>query len=187
MPMTKQTGKPEWWEQAKKELSEADPVMAEIIKANPEGYLETRGNPFETLLHSVIGQQISVKAAANIWERFAKSCKEIKPEIISRKHRRTLRTAGLSERKIDYVFDICRFFIENPDAADGFQHRSNEEIIKELCTIKGVGPWTAEMFLIFALGRPDVAPMIDYGFIKAVGRAYFPEIAFEEWSAADRK
>lgn len=103
MPMTKQTGKPEWWEQAKKELSEADPVMAEIIKANPEGYLETRGNPFETLLHSVIGQQISVKAAANIWERFAKSCKEIKPEIISRKHRRTLRTAGLSERKIDYV------------------------------------------------------------------------------------
>ena len=63
MPMTKQTGKPEWWEQAKKELSEADPVMAEIIKANPEGYLETRGNPFETLLHSVIGQQISVKAA----------------------------------------------------------------------------------------------------------------------------
>ena len=187
MPMTKQTGKPEWWEQAKKELSEADPVMAEIIKANPEGYLETRGNPFETLLDSVIGQQISVKAAANIWERFAKSCKEIKPEIISRKHRRTLRTAGLSERKIDYVFDICRFFIENPDAADGFQHRSNEEIIKELCTIKGVGPWTAEMFLIFALGRPDVAPMIDYGFIKAVGRAYFPEIAFEEWSAADRK
>ena len=64
---------------------------------------------------------------------------------------------------------------------------SNEEIIKELCTIKGVGPWTAEMFLIFALRRPDVAPMLDYGFIKAVGQAYFPEIAFEEWSAADRK
>ena len=68
-----------------------------------------------------------------------------------------------------------------------FQHRSNEEVIKELCTIKGVGPWTAEMFLIFALRRPDVAPMLDYGFIKAVGQAYFPEIAFEEWSAADRK
>ena len=64
---------------------------------------------------------------------------------------------------------------------------TNEEVIKELCTIKGVGPWTAEMFLIFALRRPDVAPMLDYGFIKAVGQAYFPEIAFEEWSAADRK
>ena len=166
--MAEQTEKPEWWDQAKKELSEADPVMAQIIRANPEGFLATRGNPFETLLRSVIGQQI-------------------KPEIITRKHRRTLRTAGLSERKIEYVFDICRFFLENPDAADGFQHRSNEEIIKELCTIKGVGPWTAEMFLIFALRRPDVAPMLDYGFIKAVGQAYFPEIAFEEWSAADRK
>lgn len=139
--MAEQTEKPEWWDQAKKELSEADPVMAQIIRANPEGFLATRGNPFETLLRSVIGQQISVKAAANIWERFAKACKEIKPEIITRKHRRTLRTAGLSERKIEYVFDICRFFLENPDAADGFQHRSNEEIIKELCTIKGVGPW----------------------------------------------
>ena len=159
--MAEQTEKPEWWDQAKKELSEADPVMAQIIRANPEGFLATRGNPFETLLRSVIGQQISVKAAANIWERFAKACKEIKPEIITRKHRRTLRTAGLSERKIEYVFDICRFFLENPDAADGFQHRSNEEVIKELCTIKGVGPWTAEMFLIFALRRPDVAPMLD--------------------------
>ena len=106
--MAEQTEKPEWWDQAKKELSEADPVMAQIIRANPEGFLATRGNPFETLLRSVIGQQISVKAAANIWERFAKACKEIKPEIITRKHRRTLRTAGLSERKIEYVFDICR-------------------------------------------------------------------------------
>ena len=92
--MAEQTEKPEWWDQAKKELSEADPVMAQIIRANPEGFLATRGNPFETLLRSVIGQQISVKAAANIWERFAKACKEIKPEIITRKHRRTLRTAG---------------------------------------------------------------------------------------------
>ena len=83
MLMTKQTGKPEWWEQAKKELSEADPVMAEIIKANPEGYLETRGNPFETLLHSVIGEQISVKAAANIWERFAKSCRKSNLKLLA--------------------------------------------------------------------------------------------------------
>ena len=72
--MAEQTEKPEWWDQAKKELSEADPVMAQIIRANPEGFLATRGNPFETLLRSVIGQQISVKAAANIWERFAKAC-----------------------------------------------------------------------------------------------------------------
>lgn len=79
----------------------------------------------------------------------------------------------MSERKIEYVFDICRFFLENPDAADGFQHRSNEEVIKELCTIKGVGPWTAEMFLIFALRRPDVAPMLDYGLSKPSAKRIF--------------
>lgn len=179
--------KPEWWEQAKAELCACDPVMKKIISENPEGFLTTRGSPFETLLRSVVGQQISVKAAANIWERFEKTCKVIDPGVISRKHRRSLRAAGLSERKIDYVLDICRFFLENPDAADGFAHRSDEEVIEELCSIKGVGRWTAEMFLIFALTRPGVAPILDYGFIKAVGKAYYPEIEFEEWSARDRK
>lgn len=179
--------KPEWWDQAVEEISEADPILAKIIQNATPGFLESRGNPFETLLRSVIGQQISVKAAAHIWERFTKACKQLEPNVILRKHRRTLRAAGLSERKIDYVFDICRFFLNNPDAADGFVRRSDEEVIEELCTIKGVGRWTAEMFLIFALRRPNVAPLQDLGFIKAVGLAYFPEIEPEEWTASNRK
>ena len=179
--------KPAWWEEAKVALSASDPVMKQIIEDHPDGFLISRGSPLETLLRSVIGQQISVKAAANIWERFVKTCKVIDPGVIRRKHRRSLRAAGLSERKIDYVLDICRFFLENPEASTGFKDKSDEEVIEELCSIKGVGRWTAEMFLIFALLRPSVAPIVDYGFIKAVGKAYYPEIEFEEWSARDRK
>ena len=185
--MNGNTEGPEWWEQAKVELSASDPLMADLIAKAPDLTLLTRGDPFETLLRSVIGQQISVKAAANVWERFSDACGTLNPEIIRRKHRRTLRGAGLSERKVDFVYDICRYFLEKPDVTEHFERFSDEEIVRELCSIKGVGQWTAEMFLIFSLRRPNVAPLVDYGFMKAIGMVYFPGQGFESLSASDRR
>lgn len=179
--------KPQWWDQAVKEISAADPVMARLIQQSPEGHLESRGSPFETLLRSVIGQQISVKAAQNIWARFVKACPDLTPESIRRKHRKTLRATGLSERKVDFVLDICRFFIEEKNISDSFDKLTDEQVIEALCTIKGVGLWTAQMFLIFTLRRPNVAPLVDYGFLKALSRTYFPDVAFDQWNAKERK
>lgn len=179
--------KPQWWDQAKRELSAADPVMAALIESSPDVHLICRGDPFETLLRSVVGQQISVKAAANIWNRFAAACPNLDPEVIRRKHRKTLRAAGLSERKTDFIYDICRYFSERQDVVNHFEEFSDEELIKELCTIKGIGRWTAEMFLIFALRRPNVSPLLDYGFVKAIGRAYFAGEEFDSLSASERQ
>lgn len=180
-------GKPQWWDEARKDLSKADPVMASIIEGVGAQYLQSRGGPFETLLRSIVGQQISVKAASNIWARFVKACPVLTPEVISRKHRKTLRSVGLSERKIDFVFDVCRFFMAESEFLEAMNELEDEEIIEKLTTIKGVGRWTAEMFLIFTLNRPNVLPLVDFGFLEAMRRAYFPRIKQEDWSAVDRK
>lgn len=186
--MTKQSsiGKPQWWDAAKRDLCKTDPIMASIINGVGEGFLESRGGPFETLLRSIVGQQISVKAAANIWERFVKACPILTPEAVSRKHRKTLRSVGLSERKIDFVLDVCRFFVEEKAFIESMDELDDEAIIEKLTTIRGVGRWTAEMFLIFTLNRPDVLPLVDFGFLEALRRAYFPEVNPEEWSAVNR-
>ncbi|MEG0821119.1 MAG: DNA-3-methyladenine glycosylase 2 family protein [Burkholderiaceae bacterium] len=165
--------KPCYWERAARELAAADPVMAGIIEQHPQVNLASRGDAFGTLARSIVGQQISVKAADSIWARVVKSCPELTPDKLRRKRVTTLRACGLSERKVAYLRDLCDHFITGRVDPSRFAELDDEAIIAELVDIHGIGRWTAEMFLIFNLLRPDVLPLDDLGLLKAVGLNYF--------------
>lgn len=173
---------PGWWKEACEELSKRDEKMAELINVYSHAALTSVQDPFGTLIRSVIGQQISTKAAQTIWRNFAAACPEMTPQRVAKKHRRTLRSCGLSERKIDYILDICRYFLEEKITFELLEGMSEQEIIDCLTSIKGVGRWTAEMFLIFTLGRQNVFPVADLGIIKAIEKLYF---SAEELQALD--
>lgn len=163
---------PSYWNKAKRVLSAADPTMASIIAAHPRVKLESRGDAFVTLTRSIVGQQISVKAAAAIWLRFCKACGETSPQGILRRRATTLRRCGLSDRKVEYIRDLAAHFVSGKVDPSRFDEQSDEEIIAELIDIRGIGRWTAEMFLIFNLLRPDVLPLDDLGLLKAVSLHY---------------
>ncbi|MDQ3188195.1 MAG: DNA-3-methyladenine glycosylase 2 family protein [Pseudomonadota bacterium] len=163
---------PKYWTKAKRALSAADPTMRSIIAAHPRGRLESRGDAFVTLVRSIVGQQISVKAAAAIWTRFCAACGETTPKAILRRRATTLRRCGLSDRKVEYIRDLAAHFVSGRVDPSLFDQQGDEEIIEELIDIRGIGRWTAEMFLIFNLLRPDVLPLDDLGLLKAVSLHY---------------
>lgn len=165
--------RPPYWLRAKRELAAADPVMAVIIARHPRVALVSRGDPFVTLARSIVGQQISVKAAESVWSRVVVCCETISPATILRKRAATLRACGLSERKVEYVRDLAAHFQSGRVDPSRFGAQSDEDIITELVDIRGIGRWTAEMFLIFNLLRPNVLPLDDLGLLKAVGLQYF--------------
>ncbi len=165
--------KPHYWERAAQELAAADPVMGAIIAQHPRVNLASRGDAFATLARSIVGQQISVKAADSIWARVVKSCPELTPEKLRRKRMTTLRACGLSERKVAYLRDLSDHFLSGRVDPSRFPELDDETIIAELVDIHGIGRWTAEMFLIFNLLRPDVLPLDDLGLLKAIGLNYF--------------
>ena len=147
--------------------------MARIIAAHPRVALATRGDAFTTLARSIVGQQISVKAAQAVWGRFAACCGELAPRAVLRRRATTLRACGLSDRKVEYIRDLARHFVSGRVDPAKFANQSDEEIIAELIDIRGIGRWTAEMFLIFNLLRPNVLPLDDLGLVKAVSLNYF--------------
>jgi DNA-3-methyladenine glycosylase II len=165
--------KPEYWDKAKRALARRDPVMGAIMRAHPKVFLARRGEPFMTLARAICGQQISVKAAQAVWNRLVICCSEITPEKVLSRKRKELRACGLSDRKTEYIADLAQHF------ADGkiHQHRwpgmPDEEIIAELTDVRGIGRWTAEMFLMFNLLRPDVFPLDDLGLQKGMKINYF--------------
>lgn len=167
--------KPGFWPKAKRELSRSDPVMAKIIRAYPRISLQRRGEPFFTLARSIVGQQISVKAAQSIWNRVAALAPEMQPEqVLSLAQRkRRLKAAGLSDRKVEYIVDLARHFAEGTIHPHRWGDMSDEEVIDELIQVRGIGRWTAEMFLMFNLLRPDVFPVADLGLQKAVHLHYY--------------
>jgi DNA-3-methyladenine glycosylase II len=165
--------RPPYWTRAKRELAVADPVMAAIIARHPRVVLASRGDPFVTLARSIVGQQISVKAAEAVWSRVVATCETIAPATILCKRAMTLRACGLSERKVEYVRDLAAHFQSGVVDPSRFDVQSDEDIITELVDIRGIGRWTAEMFLIFNLLRPNVLPLDDLGLLKAVGLHYF--------------
>ena len=164
--------KPEYWDKAKRALARRDPVMGAIMRAHPKVFLARRGEPFMTLARAICGQQISVKAAQAVWHRVVICCSEITPEKVLSKKRKELRACGLSDRKTEYIADLAQHF------ADGKMHQHrwpgmpDEEIIAELTDVRGIGRWTAEMFLMFNLLRPDVLPLDDLGLQKAIRLSY---------------
>lgn len=167
--------RPAFWQQAKRELARGDAVMANIIRAHPRVYLTPRGEPFYTLARSIVGQQISVKAAQSIWNRVASLTPQMQPEQIIRlgARKRRLKAAGLSERKVEYIVDLAKHFAAGTIHPQRWPAMNDEDVIGELVQVRGVGRWTAEMFLMFNLLRPDVFPLADLGLQKAVGLHYY--------------
>ncbi len=164
--------KPIFWETAKKDLIEKDKTLGKVIQCYPEDFLFTKSDPFYTLARSIIGQQISVSAAQAVWDRFEKKAKKIEPQTVKNMHHMKLKSCGLSRQKISYLKSLSDAFIEKKIQPNKWESLENEIIIEELTQIKGIGRWTAEMFLIFNLCRPDIFPVDDLGLIKGICKCY---------------
>ena len=166
--------KPEYWDRAKRALARRDPVMGTIMRQHPRVYMMVRGEPFMTLARAICGQQISVKAAQSVWNRVCICLEQkISPEAVVAADRKNLRACGLSDRKTEYIADLAQHFVDGKIHARDWPRMSDEEIIAELTDVRGIGRWTAEMFLMFNLLRPDVFPLDDLGLQKGIRVAYF--------------
>ena len=172
--MTKKTKPPYYWYRAKKFLSKKDKKLAKIINKY-DGYLVSRNDPFYSLCRSIIGQQISVKAADSIWLKFEKIMKKIKPINLIKLSNAKLASIGLSRQKILYLKIIAKEFLNKTLDIKILQKMSDDEAIKSLVRIKGIGIWTAQMFLIFNLKRSNIFPFSDIGLIRAISRNYKKE------------
>jgi len=166
--------RPDYWEDALAQLVKRDRILKKIIPQFPDIWLTTRGNPFITLARSICGQQISVKAAESVWQRVLLECgKRPTPASVQKAGLERLRAAGLSGRKAEYILDLSTHFSNKRVQPNKWAHMPDEEIIEELTAIRGIGRWTAEMFLIFNLQRPDVLPLDDVGLLNAISLHYF--------------
>ena len=164
--------KPYFWEDAKKYLSRKDKALGQIIRNYPKDFLFSKSDPFYTLARSIVGQQISVTAAQAVWDRYEKKIKKVNPKNTLNMHFMSLKSCGLSRQKITYLKSLSKSFIENKISPLSWNNYPDETIINELIKIKGIGRWTAEMFLIFNLCRPDVFPSDDLGLIKGICNCY---------------
>jgi DNA-3-methyladenine glycosylase II len=165
--------KPEYWDRAKRALARRDPVMGAIMRRHPKVFMMRRGEPFMTLARAIVGQQISVKAAQSVWDRLVACVGEVTPESVLLKERPVLRACGLSDRKTEYIADLAQHFADGRIHVHRWPQMGDEEIIAELVEVRGIGRWTAEMFLIFNLLRPDVFPLDDLGLQKAICLSYY--------------
>ena len=164
---------PVYWDQACKHLVKKDRVMKRLIPQFGDACLESRGDAFSTLARSIVGQQISVKAAQTVWDRFAVLPRKITPANILKLKVDDMRAAGLSARKVEYLVDLALHFDAGAVHVQSWESMEDEAIIAELVAIRGIGRWTAEMFLIFHLMRPDVLPLDDVGLINGISQCYF--------------
>lgn len=144
--------------------------MAAIIHTYKGELLKTRGNAFYTLTRSIVGQQISVKAADSVWAKLEGTISNITPQFVLAASDEALRASGLSKQKIAYMRNLAEFFSTHTKPI--WHTKTDDEIIKELIAIKGIGRWTIEMFLIFHLMRPDVFPIKDIGLQKGILKHY---------------
>jgi DNA-3-methyladenine glycosylase II len=164
---------PDYWDDACRHLTKSDRVMKRLIPQFGEARLESRGDAFVTLARSIVGQQISVKAAQTVWDRFTKLSRRLTPGQVLKLKVDDMREAGLSARKVEYLVDLALHFEQAQVSVKAWANMSDDDIIAELVAIRGIGRWTAEMFLIFHLMRPNVLPLDDVGLINGISRNYF--------------
>ncbi|HVZ43524.1 MAG TPA: DNA-3-methyladenine glycosylase 2 family protein [Ramlibacter sp.] len=172
-PVSEEQSTPEYWSEACRHLARRDRVMKRLIPQFGDARLQSRGDAFTTLARSIVGQQISVKAAQSVWNRFASLPRKMVPGNVLKLKVDDMRAAGLSARKIEYLVDLALHFDSGAIHVDSWREMQDEEIIAELVGIRGIGRWTAEMFLIFHLMRPNVLPLDDVGLISGISRNYF--------------
>ena len=164
---------PVYWQKTKSILSKRDPVLRKIIKKYTKGFLTTRNNPFFSLCRTIVGQQISTKAADSIWSKFEKKCKNnINPTTILKISSRNLKSTGLSRQKISYLKNIAKAFKNKSFDIKELKKMSDEEAINYITKLKGLGVWSAEMFLMFNLNRPNIFPIKDIGLLRAISKNY---------------
>lgn len=168
--MKHKSKKPDYWDAAKKTLCAKDKKLEKVILQYNGETLMSRSSAFFSLARAIVGQQISVKAADSIWTKLEAALGQVLPETVVAAIEDDLRACGLSRSKILYMKELSQFFIKNPK--NKWHLQNDEEVIEMLVSIKGIGKWSAEMFLIFHLLRPDVFPIADLGLRKAIERLY---------------
>ena len=164
---------PAYWDEAKRELMKGDRVLRRLIPQFEGVSLTSRGDPFATLARSIVGQQISVAAAQAVWNRLVEAHPEFNAAKLARAKLERLRSCGLSQRKAEYILDLAAHFKQGGDRTADWLKLEDEAVITALTRIRGIGRWTAEMFLMFNLMRPDVFPVDDIGLRNAVSQHYF--------------
>ena len=172
-PAAVQPVTPAYWVDACKHLMKKDRVMKRLIPQFGDACLQTRGDAFVTLARSIVGQQISVKAAQTVWDRFAILPRAMTPGNVLKLKVDDMRAAGLSVRKVEYLVDLALHFDNGVLHVASWESMGDEEIIAELIAIRGIGRWTAEMFLIFHFMRPNILPLDDVGLINGISHNYF--------------
>jgi len=163
---------PRYWPEAKVALAKRDKVLRGIIRVHPDASLRTRGDAFQTLARSIVGQQISVKAAQTVWDRFAATMQRVSPIQVTALSDEAMRASGLSRQKVAYLRDLAVHFATGELSPRRWARMNDERVIEDLTRVKGLGRWTVEMFLIFHLMRPDVLPVGDLGLQRAMEKHY---------------
>ena len=164
---------PAYWQKAKKKLSKKDSVLRKIIKKYKKGFLTTRNNPFFSLCRTIVGQQISTRAADSIWNKFEEKCKgKIKPKTVLKIPSHNLKKAGLSRQKVNYLKNIAKAFKSKSFDVNKLKKMNDIDAINYITKLKGLGVWSAEMFLMFNLNRPDIFPIKDIGLLRAISKNY---------------
>ena len=167
------TKPPKYWHKAKKILSKRDPVLRKIIRKYKKGFLTTKKKPFFSICRTIVGQQISTKAADSIWRKFEIKCrKKISPEVILKLTARSLKSAGLSRQKITYLKNIAKSFKNKSFNIRDLKKMDDDLAINYITQLKGLGVWSAQMFLMFNLNRSDMFPTKDIGLLRAISKNY---------------
>lgn len=157
-----------WWPEANRLLRQDKHIGPLVEQFEGEG-LRCQNDLFHTLCRSVVGQQISVKAADAVWGRLEKAVKRVRPKNLLASTEDKLRTAGLSRMKASYLMGIAEAAKDLKKVK--WEELDDEAAIKRLVELRGIGRWTAEMALIFALGRSDILPLGDIGLIRAAEKS----------------
>ena len=164
---------PAYWKKAKRTLSRRDSILRKIIKKYKKGFLTTKSDPFFSLCRTVVGQQVSVASADSIWSKFEKKCKgNIRPKVVLKISPSILKSAGLSRQKISYLKIIAKAFKNKSFNVKEIKKMDDNEAIEYITKLKGLGVWSAEMFLMFNLNRPDIFPIKDIGLLRAISKNY---------------
>ncbi|CAG9235494.1 DNA-3-methyladenine glycosylase II [Paraburkholderia sabiae] len=165
--------RPAYWDKACADLVKRDRILKKLIPKFGPVHLSSRADPFVTLARSVIGQQISVASAQAMWQRIVAACPKLVPQQIIKLGQDNLMGCGVSKRKAEYILDLAHHFVSGALHVGKWTSMEDEDVIAELTQIRGISRWTAEMFLIFDLSRPDVLPLDDPNLIHAISQNYF--------------
>lgn len=166
--------RPAYWEEASRQLMKRDRILRKLIPLYGQEALQHSASPFMTLARAIVGQQVALRTADAIWLRLVQACgDQLSPETVLSQEETALRELGLPKRKVEYIRDLALHFNQRKIKPETWGEMADEAVITELCAIRGVGRWTAEMFLIFNLHRPNVLPLDDAGLLKAISQHYF--------------